>query len=327
MWAKRPAGRASGPGLSRKGRPGATIVHGLWDENAKGEDPAGGPPHGVPGVPCQTAMKLGIALLVGLLGSVAILPATQPACADSLRVGGTGSVTEVLRALAPVVRTETGIVLEIVPNLGSTGAFAAVADGKLGLAFGGRALRDREKARGLEVDGVLRTPFGFVTSRPGPDRLGKEDVVRIHRAANPTWPDGMPVLLALRPADESDNEVLTTLFPGMAEALAHLRKRRDIPIAGTDQENADYAERTKGSLAAASFSQITSERRNLRFVAIDGVAPDLRAYRDGSYRYGKLFHLVVPATPSAEARTLARFLASPAAQPCLEALGLVAGAR
>lgn len=272
-------------------------------------------------------MKLGVGPVVALLGWVASLAVAGPACADSLRIGGTGSATEVLRALAPAFHAETGITLIVVPNLGSTGAFSAVADGKLGLAFGGRDLRDKEKARGLKVDGVLRTPFGFMTSRPGPDRLEKADIVRIHRELDPTWPDGMPVLIALRPADESDNEIVAALFPGMADALVQLRKRRDLRIAATDQENADMAESTKGSLAAATTSQIKAERRNLRFVALGGVAPSLQAYLDGSYPYGKQLYLVVPATPSAEATAFVRFIASPAARPRLEALELVSGAR
>ena len=272
-------------------------------------------------------MKLGVGPVVALLGWVAFLAAAGPARADSLRIGGTGSATEALRALAPAFHAETGITLIVVPNLGSTGAFAAVADGKLGLAFGGRDLRDKEKVRGLRVDGVLRAPFGFMTSRPGPDHMTKADIVRIHREADPTWPDGMPVLIALRPVDESDNEVVAALFPGMAEALVQLRKRRDLRIAATDQENADIAESTKGSLAAAATSQIKAERRNLRFVALDGVAPSLRAYLDGSYPYGKLLYLVVPAAPSAEATAFVRFIASPAARPRLEALELVSGAR
>lgn len=271
-------------------------------------------------------MKLGIALSA-LLWTFAFSAPTQPAWADSLRVGGTGAATAVLRALAPALKAETGIELIVVPNLGSTGAFSALADGKLGLALGGRQPRDIEKALGLRVDGLLRTPFGFVTSRPGPDRLAKEDIVRIHRAVDPRWPDGTPVLIALRPADESDNQIVAELFPGMADALALLRKRRDLPIAATDQDNADMAESTKGSLAGATVAQIAAERRNLRFVLLDGVAPSLGAHLDGSYPYGKLLYLVVPARPSAEALTIARFIASPAARPSLAALGLVAGAR
>ena len=271
-------------------------------------------------------MKLGIALFA-LLWAFAFAAATQqPARAEGLRIGGTGAVTAVLRALAPAVKAQTGIELSVVPNLGTTGAFSALTDGKLALAVGGRPPRDIEKAMGLRVEGVLRTPFGFMTSRPGPDRLAKEDIVRIHRAVDPRWPDGTPVLIALRPVDESDNQIVADLFPGMADALALLRKRRDLPIAATDQDNADMAESTKGSLAGATVAQIAAERRNLRFVSLDGVAPSLSAYLDGSYPYGKPLYLVVPTRPGADAMAFARFVVSPAARPYLAALGLVAAA-
>ncbi len=152
-------------------------------------------------------------------------------------------------------------------------------------------------------------------------------IVRIHRAVDPRWPDGTPVLIALRPIDESDNQIVADLFPGMADALVLLRRRRDLRIAATDQDNADVAESTKGSLAGATVAQIAAERRNLRFVLLDGVAPSLGAYLDGSYPYGKPLYLVVPARPGAEAMTIARFIASPSARPHLAALGLVAGVR
>lgn len=272
-------------------------------------------------------MKLGVGLLVALLGAVASLAASAPVHADSLRVGGTGAATEVLQALAPAFQAETGISMIVVPNLGSTGAFAAVADGKLDLAIGGRNLRDKERARGLRVGETLRTPFGFVTSRAGPDRLRKEDIVRIHQAVDPKWPDGMPILIALRPLDESDNEVVATYFPGMADALAQLRKRRDLRLAATDQDNADFAESARGSLAAATLAQVTAERRNLRFVFLDGVEPSLKTYLDGSYPYGKLLYVVVPAAPSAAARAFVQFLVSPATRPRLDELALAVGAR
>jgi phosphate transport system substrate-binding protein len=275
----------------------------------------------------RKAMSLGFCLAVALLGWLAISAATPSARAESLRIGGTGSAMEALRALAPAFKAETGIELVVVPNLGSAGAFAAVADGKLGLAAGGRNLRDKETARDLRVDGLLRTPFGFVTSRPGPDRLEKADILKLHQTVDPTWPDGMPVLLVRRPDGESDNLIIADHFPGMAEALARLRKRRDLPVAATDQDNADMAESITGSLTAATVAQVTAERRNLRFVSLGGVEPSLRAYLDGSYPYGKVVYLVVPQTPSAEATAFVRFIASQAARPHLAALGLVAGAR
>lgn len=272
-------------------------------------------------------MKVGVGVVGALLGALVALMATPSASADGLRISGTGAVTAAMRALAPAFEAETGIALDVVANLGTTGANNAILDGKLDLAVGGRDLQDREKARGLQVLGVLRTPFGFVTSRPGPDNLEKADIVRLYQAANPTWPDGMPMLIALRPVEEIDNEILAALFPGMGDVLVQLRRRGDLSIAATNQDNADLAERTKGSLVAATLAQIKAERRNLRFVAIDGVAPSLQGYLDGAYPYAKMLYLVAPATPSAEAKAFVQFLASPAARPRLAELGLAPGAR
>lgn len=272
-------------------------------------------------------MKLRIRPIAVVLSSIAMLAAALPASAQELKIGGTGAMTEALRKLAPAFKAETGIALTVLPSLGTTGANNALMDGKLDLAVGGRELRDKEKARGLQVSGHLRTPFGFVTSRPGPDNLRKADVVGLHQAANPTWPDGMPLLFVLRPVDESDNELLAGFFPGMAGATAQLRKRRDLSVAATDQDNADAAEKTKGSLVAATLAQVTAEGRNLRFVAIDGAVPSMQAYRDGSYPYMKLLYLVAPAAPTTEAKAFLDFLAKPATQARLDDLGLVAGAR
>jgi phosphate transport system substrate-binding protein len=272
-------------------------------------------------------MKVRSGLLAALLAALVAVAAARPALADSLRISGTGVVTAVLRALAPAFAAKTGIALDIVPDLGTTGANNALIDGRLALAVGGRALLAKEKARRLQVLMTLGTPFGFVTSRPGPDNFAKADIVGLYRTANPTWPDGMPVLIALRPAEEIDNEILAARFPGMGDVLTQLRRRRDLTVAATNHDNADLAERTKGSLVAATLTQIKAERRNLRFVAIDHVVPSLRAYLDGSYPYGKLLYVVAPAVPSAEARAFVQFLASPATRPQLDELALAVGDR
>jgi phosphate transport system substrate-binding protein len=272
-------------------------------------------------------MRLRIRPFVILLGAIAILLAAWPASAEALRIGGTGAVTEALRKLGPAFEAETGIALIVVPGLGTSGANNALADGKLGLVIAGRDLRDKEKERGLQVVGHLRTPFGFVTSRTGSDNLKSGEIAALYADINPTWPDGMPVLIVLRPVDESDNDVVAALFPGVGEAVVKARKRRDLSIAGSDQDNADMAEKMKGSLVAMSLAQLKAEDRNLRFVAVDGIVPSLNAYLDGSYRYGKLLYLVAPATPSAEAKVFVEFLNRPATRSRLHDLGLVAGDR
>jgi phosphate transport system substrate-binding protein len=172
---------------------------------------------------------------------------------------------------------------------------------------------------------TFRTPIGLVTSREGPDGLKSAEIAAVFRADRPVWPDGTPILIILRPTDETDHIVLGELIPGFAEALQHLRKRRDLSNAATDQDNADSAEKHRGSLTSATLTQIMTEKRNLRFVAIDGVAASLENYLNGSYRYGKPLYLVTPSAISPEAEAFVAFLAGPTGEALLKRGGLIAG--
>ena len=163
------------------------------------------------------------------------------------------------------------------------------------------------------------------TSRAGSDNLKSSEIVAIYQADSPVWPDGTPIIINLRPADESDNVVMEEYFPGMAQALQRLRRRRDLSIAATDQDNADVAERIKGSLTGVTLVQMVTEKRNLRFVSIDGVSATLENYRNGSYPYGKSLYVIVPSTISPEAEAFLAFLAGPAGQALMREAGMIVG--
>jgi phosphate transport system substrate-binding protein len=119
--------------------------------------------------------------------------------------------------------------------------------------------------------------------------------------------------------------LLGDLFPGMSEAIKHARTRNDLSLAATDQDNVEIAEKVKGSLVGVSLTQMTTEKRNLRFVAIDGVAPSLENYENGSYPYAKTLYVVVPSKVSPEASAFLSFIATPAGESLLRKAGIVAG--
>lgn len=269
-------------------------------------------------------MPLPTGLRAIVLSAVGMTVALTPALGGTLRAGGTGAVTELLLQLGPAFKADTGDDLDVIRGLGTSGANSALIDGKLGIVFSGRALRDKERAAGLELATTFRTPFGLATSRTGPEGLKSAEVAQLYRADRPLWPDGTPILITLRPIDESDNIVLGELFPGMAEALQQLRKRRDLSIAATDQDNADMGEKAKGSLISATLAQIVSEKRSLRFVSIDGIVPSLENYLGGSYPYGKSLHVIVPSAISPEAAAFIAFLAKPATKELLRRAGVIA---
>lgn len=248
---------------------------------------------------------------------LAVVAAAAPASAEALRLAGTGSATELLRRLGEAFKADSGMEVEVVPSLGSSGSISALADGVIDLAVSGRALKPQESARGLTVVLTARTPFVLATSHPDPNGLSLADVVDAFQSERAAWKDGRPIRVILRPRAESDTALMGELFPSVAAAMEKARRRPDIPVAATDQDNADMAERTPGSLVASTLTQLELEKRNLRLIAIEGVAPTFDNFERGTYRYAKPLHFIVPARPSPAVERFIAFLRAPAGRRAL----------
>jgi phosphate transport system substrate-binding protein len=161
----------------------------------------------------------------------------------------------------------------------------------------------------------------FITSHRKPNSVNSVDITGIFAATNPKWADGSPIHIILRTRFDSDTVILEQRFTGMREAMAGARKRPEIPVAPTDQDNADSAERLSGSFVQAGLSQILTEKRNLRFVPIDGVEPTLENYESGKYPYEKVFYLVYPARTKVAAERLVELIRSAKGQSILRETG------
>jgi phosphate transport system substrate-binding protein len=256
----------------------------------------------------------------------AVLLAINPGiAAERLRVGGTGATNELVKKVGALYATESGVTLELIPSLGTSGGNRAVADGILDFSMSGRPLNPAESAKGLSVVGEFHTPFVLVTSHPRPNGLKRSEIARLYQSDKPVWADGQPLRVILRPTNESDTSVLGNTFPGMSAAIAKVRDRADLSVAATDQDNADMAETTKGSLVAATFTQIVMEKRNLRFVAIDGVEPSIESYEKGTYPFGKKLYLVVGSTKSPAVAHFLTFLRSQKGIAALREAGVLLG--
>jgi len=109
----------------------------------------------------------------------------------------------------------------------------------------------------------------------------------------------------------------------MSAALDEAHRRRGIPMGATDQENADLALRTAGSLAITSLIQLRAERLALRPLPLDGVEPTAETVADGSYPFPFRICLLLPARPSAAGQRFVSFVTSPEGRDMLLSLGAV----
>jgi phosphate transport system substrate-binding protein len=249
--------------------------------------------------------KLGLAVCMA-----GALTASQGAAAETWRIAGTGGAIPMAQRVATEFAAATGIELEVVPGLGSKGSIRAAVDGVVAFAISALPLTAEEAALGLSATPIARTALVFITSHPNPNSVKSSELTAIFKSGNPKWADGSPMNLILRTRLDSDSVILMKLFPGMAEAFEAARKRPELPIAPTDQDNAELAERLKGSFVQSGLSQIVTEKRNLRFVPLDGVEPTLANLDSGKYPYEKHFYLVYSAKTKDAADRLIEFLRS-----------------
>lgn len=268
----------------------------------------------------RRCLSLVAAALAALIGS------GQLSVAEAIRVGGTGSATEMLRHLGAQFAADSETRVEVIPSLGSGGALRAASSGILDIAVSGRELTAEESAKGLTHVFTVRSPYGFVTSRRAPAGLKSADVARLYGSEHSKWEDGTPVRIILRPRNDGDTALLGSLFPGLGAAIETARLRPDVPTAATDQDNADITERAAGSLAAASLVQISLEKRNLRFIALDGVEPTLENFENGKYPYGKTLYFVLSPTKKQSAESFISFLRSPRGLSALRESGILPSA-
>ena len=236
--------------------------------------------------------------------------AESAASAETFRLAGTGGGMGMAERVAAAYAVATGATIEIIPGLGSSGSVKATGDGAIELAISSRPLKPAETALGLTAVLFARTPMVFVTSHPRPPGLASADIPGIFAASDPRWPDGSPINIILRTASDTDVAIAEQYFPGLAEALEVARQRPEVPVTPTDQDNATAAEELPGSFVHSGLSQMVTEKRNLRMVALDGVEPTLETLESGAYPYEKPFYLVYAAKTADAAEGLLRFLRS-----------------
>jgi phosphate transport system substrate-binding protein len=113
--------------------------------------------------------KLAVVVLAGLLAT------ESAAAAEALQLGGTGtgSAIGMLRQVGAEFSAATGIKIDVIPSLGTTGAIRALKDGVLDIAVAARPLTADEAATGLHQVDVVRTPYVMATSLQKPNGLKK----------------------------------------------------------------------------------------------------------------------------------------------------------
>lgn len=258
------------------------------------------------------------------LSLVVTLPCA--ATAEPVRIGGTGGAMQILHALSLAFRkTNPGGEIVIVPGLGSRGGRRAISAGSLDIAVIAEPPAPGEDDQNTAIVEWARTPFAFGTSPANAaSSLTARELVDIYAGRLTSWRDGQRLRLVLRPPSDSDNTTLRAMSPAMREAVERALTREGMRIAVTDQDSAEAIETVPGALGTTTLGLVTSEKRRVKLLAIDGVTPTLASLADGSYPYVKTLYLFFhPAPTSSLARRFLDFIRSPRAGEILASHGFL----
>lgn len=241
-------------------------------------------------------------------------------------MSGTGSSLGTMRLLgAAFEKANPDVRFALLPSVGSSGAFRAVADGALDVGISGRPPRPAERASGLHTVAYARTPFVLaVGPRSGVTGITADEAVRIFRGQIERWPDGERVRLVLRPRHDVDTVILRGISAEMAAAVEVALSREGMLVAGTNQQCDEILLRTPGAIGPSTLAQIISEMQPLTPLAWNGVAPTLENLASGSYPLEKTLYLVVRSSPKPAVRRFLTFLASREARTLIERTGSIA---
>lgn len=250
---------------------------------------------------------------------------SQVLAEEFLTIGGVGSALRNMRLISDAFeRSSQGIKIRVIPSLGSTGGIKAVLSGTVDIGLSGRPLKEEESRRGAVETEYAMTPFVFVTNKANAiSGLSTKYLVEIYEGKRQSWPDGTPIRLVLRPAADADTGILENISPEMNHAVQKALSRQGMIMAVTNQESDTAVEKTPGSLGASTLTQVISEGRSLKMLALDGVSPSTENLVQGNYPLFKRFFIVTKQKPSPTVRKFMDFIKSGKGRKLLEKTGNV----
>lgn len=243
--------------------------------------------------------------------------------AEQIKIGGTGCALATMQLLGEAyVAAQPGTEITVLPSLGSSGGIKAMLAGAIQIAVTSRALTDTEINAGAVPVAYARTPFVFATASTNTTMgLSLQELVDIYAGKSVHWPDGTRIRLVMRPTGDSDSDMIRSMSPAMRVALSVAESRKGMAFAVTDQDAADTLERIPGALGPSTLAQIRSEKRALKALELDGVAPGPTTIADGSYPYDKTLFMVTRSEASPAVREFMAFVRSAAGADILTRTG------
>ncbi len=210
-----------------------------------------------------------------------------------LTVGGTGSGMGVLRVLGESYSAQhPDVIIKVLPSLGTGGGIRALKAGVLDLAIASRQLEEPEKIA-TEAYFLGKSPFIFAVHPKTPiENVSLAQIVHMYDGTISTWPDGSRVRRILRPACDSDWQLMHTLSPEMAKALEVAQRSDGLHLAVTDIDAIKYIERVRGAFGSTTLTMVLSGEHKVKVLSYNGIHPATAVRDRAGYPLMKSYYLL-----------------------------------
>lgn len=258
-----------------------------------------------------------------VLAAVGCLAARPVLAGEKLTIGGSGSTLGAIKILgAAFEKLNPDLTVVVLPSVGTTGGIKGVSGGVIDIGLAGRRLTDEEQTFGLDVTEYATTPVVLaVQADSSLSGLSKNELIGILGGESIIGPHGQRLRPILRSAREPENIVARRVFPELGAAIERGLSRTDATVALTAQEAADLIERVPGAIGLSTFSLIRSEKRHMKALSIDGVAPNATNVANGAYPLVIGQYLVTRPNPPERIRKFIQFVRSEPGKRLLEESG------
>ena len=243
--------------------------------------------------------------------------------AQEIRIGGTGASLGTMQLLAQAyAKTRADAKITVLPSMGSGGGIKAVLAGAIQIGVSSRPLSEAESKAGAVAIEYGRTPFVFATAMTSKvTGITTQNLVDFYSGKVDEWPDGSKLRVVLRPIGDSDSDTIKAMSPAMREAKSAAEQRKGMVFTVTDQETASAIEKVSGALGPSTLALLISEKRALKALTLDGVAPSAQNLANGSYPLVKQLLIVTGPKTSPDAQAFVSFVRSGAGREILEQTG------
>lgn len=263
---------------------------------------------------------------IGLALAVVMLTMALTACAtktapQTVSTDGSTSMEKVIGALGEsYMAKNSGVTFTYNPT-GSCSGITAVAEGRCDIGLSSRALKDEEKARGLNETILAYDGIAIIVHPANPvANLSLAQIAAIYTGSTTNWSEvggnDAEIVLIGREAGSGTRDG----FESITDTKDMCAYRQELTSTG------DVIATVAQNPNAIGYASLASVKDTVKPVAVDGIAPSEDTVKDGSYAVQRPFVLVTRAeeTLSETAQAFYDYITSPDASEIISAAGAVA---